>query len=711
MAFKFNPFTGNFDEVPVIGGKVDGPASSTDEALVRFDGTTGKLVQNSTVTLTDAGAISGLSLDADSNTVTNIEDADIKAAAAIALSKLAAVTADRALVSDGSGFVSASSVTATELGHLSGVTSAIQTQLNGKLNLSGGTMTGNLILNADASSPLQAVTKQQLDTALDGVQRKSPVEAASTGNLTLSGEQTVDGVALVTGDRVLVKDQTSQDENGIYVVAAGAWSRSSDANTGAELEHAITSVKAGTVNANTGWEQTTDNPNVGVDNIVWVQAYGIGTYSADGEGIELSGGTFSLELDGSTLSKSTSGLRVAALGITNAEVSNSAAIAYSKLNLADSIVNADINSAAAIAYSKLDLADSIVNADIDAAAAIAYSKLNLADSIVNADINSAAAIAYSKLNLTDSIVNADIETNAAIEYSKLNLTGSIVNNDIDAGAAIAYSKLDLTDSIVNADINSAAAIAYSKLALTGSIVNADVSAIADIAYSKLDLADSIVNADINSAAAIAYSKLALTGSIVNADIAAAAGVELDKLEAVTADRALVSDGTGFVSASSVTATELGYLSGVTSSIQTQLGTKLTDPMTTQGDLIFEGAGGPERLAIGTQDQVLRVSSGGEPEWADADQFFTVSSVSTNTSAVSGTTYLVDSSGGAVAITLPAPAANAYVIVKDGAGAADSNAITVNPNAAETIDGAASFVLSSEYGAKTFVSDGTDWFIV
>lgn len=104
--------------------------------------------------------------------------------------------------------------------------------------------------------------------------------------------------------------------------------------------------------------------------------------------------------------------------IANANVDASAAIAYSKLNLATSIVNADVNASAAIAYSKLNLATSIVNADINASAAIAYSKLNLATSIVNADINGSAAIAYSKLNLANSLVAGDL-TSGAVTLAKL----------------------------------------------------------------------------------------------------------------------------------------------------------------------------------------------------------------------------------------------------------------------------------------------------
>jgi flagellar hook-basal body complex protein FliE len=198
------------------------------------------------------------------------------------------VTANRALVSDGNGDVTSSSVTDTEIGYVSGVTSSIQTQVDSKLNLSGGTMTGTLVLDSDGASSLDAVTKQQLDAALDGVQRKQSVVVATTSDITLSGEQTIDGV-LTSASRVLVKDQSTQTENGIYVSDAGAWSRSSDANTSSELNHAVTSVESGTANADTAWEQTTDSPNIGVDNVVWAQTYGAGTYTADGQGIELSG--------------------------------------------------------------------------------------------------------------------------------------------------------------------------------------------------------------------------------------------------------------------------------------------------------------------------------------------------------------------------------------------------------------------------------------
>lgn len=159
-----------------------------------------------------------------------------------------------------------------------------------------------VFLQADATLPLEATTKQQLDAAIDGVQRKASVKVSTTANITLSGEQTIDGV-LTSANRVLVKSQSTQSENGIYVSAAGAWSRATDANSSAELNHAIVSVESGTADGNKAYEQTTDNPNIGVDNIIWNQTYGAGTYVADETSLTLAGAIFSIKDDGVTTAK------------------------------------------------------------------------------------------------------------------------------------------------------------------------------------------------------------------------------------------------------------------------------------------------------------------------------------------------------------------------------------------------------------------------
>jgi hypothetical protein len=93
---------------------------------------------------------------------------------------------------------------------------------------------------------------------------KAPVKAATTANITLSGPQTVDGVALVIGDRVLVKDQTIASENGVYVVGSTTWSRATDFDSSVEIVHGtIVYVQGGTTNAITMWVVTTAAPAIG----------------------------------------------------------------------------------------------------------------------------------------------------------------------------------------------------------------------------------------------------------------------------------------------------------------------------------------------------------------------------------------------------------------------------------------------------------------
>jgi len=182
-------------------------------------------------------------------------------------------------------------------------------------------MSGQKITNlAEPTDDSDAATKYYVDAARSGLDIKNSVKAATTGNITLSGTQVIDGVTLSVGDRVLVKDQSTASQNGIYVVAAGAWSRSTDADAPAELNPGtFVFVEQGTVNDNTGFVVVSDTVvTIGTDAINWTLFSASGTLIA-GAGLIKNGYTLEVQVgNGVTIANDTVQLAssVAGAGLT-----------------------------------------------------------------------------------------------------------------------------------------------------------------------------------------------------------------------------------------------------------------------------------------------------------------------------------------------------------------------------------------------------------
>jgi hypothetical protein len=187
---------------------------------------------------------------------------------------------------------------------------------------------------AAPSSASDAATKGYVDSALEGLRPKEAVRVATTANITLSGLQTIDGIALSANDRVLVKDQSLAENNGIYLASAGAWSRSLDFDSLSpidEINKAYVAVQEGTAHAGKLFVQFGQVTTLGVDPInftffnsvsgliggdgITVSGSNI-SIDHDGEGLTFVATQLALELDGSTLVKSPTGLRLNDTAVT-----------------------------------------------------------------------------------------------------------------------------------------------------------------------------------------------------------------------------------------------------------------------------------------------------------------------------------------------------------------------------------------------------------
>ena len=298
--------------------------------------------------------------------------------------------------------------------------------------------------NASKLASASAI-KNYVDSVAAGLDPKESVFVATTANITLSGNQTIDGVSVTAGKRILVKDQSDQTENGIYISAASGWSRSSDFAAGSAEAGAYAYVEAGTVSTGFKYVCTSaaGSDVVGTNNIIFGVYSGPDATTA-GDGLQKTGDAISVKLDGSTIAASASGIKVADGQITNTQISNSAAIAITKL-AARSISGVDLggnlnslskatnggvnftsyNGSAAVSNLQLDLND------------LSAASVNVANdsfAFVDADDDSTK-----KESIAD-LMTAVAGTGLTSSSGALNV-GGLVDAQIAGGANIAISKL------------------------------------------------------------------------------------------------------------------------------------------------------------------------------------------------------------------------------------------------------------------------------
>ena len=298
-----------------------------------------------------------------------------------------------------------------------------------------GTTLGHMNVATTPTADNHATSKAYVDSVASGLDVKDSVRAASTGNVDVSSApSTLDGVNLASGDRVLLKNQTTASQNGIYVFngAASAMTRAVDMDQSGEFVGAFFFVEEGTVNSDQGYVMSSNGPiTVGTSDIEFTKFTGTGQITA-GDALSKNGNTLNVEVDGTYVKVVNDALTLNGTSTTGEVLKSDGAggVAYGAL---------DLTNASAVSGA-LPLTNGGLGVDASQTAGKATARDNLGlGSIATQDANSVAItggsidISGGTLTLADDQISGDKVSGGTIDSANL-----------QGGTGITMSQYDIT---------------------------------------------------------------------------------------------------------------------------------------------------------------------------------------------------------------------------------------------------------------------------
>ena len=480
---------------------------------------------------------------------------------------------------------------------------------NGALARSGGTMTGAITLAADPTNPLHAATKQYVDAAASGLDVKASVHVASTANLAgitysatggtstrgqiTTAPNTLDGVTLVANDRILIKNQSTGAQNGIYVVTTvgtgsnGVWDRATDFDSDAEVTPgAFVFVEEGTTNADSGWVLTTDAPitlgGASGTALSFAQFSGAGQITA-GAGLTKTGNTIDIA------TASTARIVVNADSIDLATVTHTPSSGTAGINF--------MQSQTIDAYGRVT---ATVSADVRTGSTSQTGILQLTDSTSSTSTTTAAT--------PNSVKTAWDLANAALARSGGTMTGKITT------VASSTSTASILLGVGSADPTAPSSGDFWNN--SGTIKFYNGTATKNIAFTDSNITGNAAN--VTGTVAAANGGTGLTSYAVGDLLYASGSTTLAKLASVATGNVLLSGGV----TTAPSWGQVGLTTHVTGTLPVANGGTGATTFTSKGIIYGNGASALQVTAAGAWDatngtgSILSVDSNNTPVWTN-----------------------------------------------------------------------------------------------
>ncbi len=406
----------------------------------------------------------------------------------------------------------------------------------------------NPVTGVTPTADAHFATKGYVDGVSQGLDIKDSVKVATTANITLSGTQTIDGVAVSADERVLVKNQSTASQNGLYLCKASTWARTDDLAAGVDAAGMFTFVEQGSTNADQGFVCSSDKGSavVGTNNLSYTQFSGGGNLTA-GDGLNKSGNEFSVDL------KSNGGIVIES---TEMAVDLSASSITGTLAVGDGGTGATSASAARTALG-LAIGTNVqaFDAQLSDIAGLTPSDGNFIVGDGSNFVLESGATARASLGLTIGTnvqaFDQDLANLAGCQTGASSALAALTSTEVQIldGATVTTSELNLLDGVT--------ATTNELNILDGVTATATEINLLDgvtATTSELNLLDGVT---------------ATTSELNILDGVTATASELNILDGVTATATEIN----LLDGVTATTTELNYVDGVTSAIQTQLDSK------------------------------------------------------------------------------------------------------------------------------------------